>query len=107
MGMDLVDKMLLRIPWDEGIRRWRHLDGHEHKVDELTTRLPAAAPVLSAYASYLYMIGEAALPKAFMVVANQIEAGDAKRVTQRWKHHVLSGIPAQAICLRSAATLED
>ena len=76
MGMDLVDKMLLRIPWDEGIRRWRHLDGHEHKVDELTTRLPAAAPVLSAYASYLYMIGEAALPKAFMVVANQIEAGD-------------------------------
>ena len=61
-------------------RRWHHLDGHEDKVDEFTTRLPAAAPVLLAYASYLYRIGEGVLPKAFLVVASRLEAGDPKEL---------------------------
>ena len=75
-GSDLVDKLLFRVGWKEGVRRWHRLDGHEHKVDGFTTHLPVATPVLAAYASYLYAIGEGALPRAFMVVANQIETGD-------------------------------
>ena len=75
-GSDLVDKLLFRVGWKEGIRRWHRLDGHEHKVDGFTTHLPVATPILAAYASYLYTIGEGALPRAFMVVANQIETGD-------------------------------
>ena len=79
-GMNLIDKMLFRMHWDEGIRRWHRLDGHEHNVDDFTTRLPAAAPVLLAYCHYLYTIGERALPRAFMVVADRIGAGDPKEV---------------------------
>ena len=75
-GSDLIDKLLFRVGWKEGIRRWHRLDGHEHRVDGFTTHLPVATPVLAAYASYLYTIGEGALPRAFMVVANQIEMGD-------------------------------
>ena len=79
-GADLVDKLLFRVGWKVGIRRWHRLDGHEHKIDGFTTHLPVAAPVLAAYASYLYMIGEGALPRAFIVVANRIEAGDPKEL---------------------------
>ena len=75
-GSDLVDKLLFRVGWKEGIRRWHRLDGHEHRVDGFTTNLPVATPVLAAYASYLYTIGEGTLPRAFVVVANQIETGD-------------------------------
>ena len=76
VAMDLVDKMLFVLPWNEGIRHWRRLDGHEHDVDELATSLPVSRRVLSAYARYLYRIGERALPRAFTVVANRIETGD-------------------------------
>ena len=76
LGMELVDKLLFRVFWSQGTRRWHRLDGHEHKVDEFATRLPVTTPVLSAYASYLYRIGEGALPRAFMVVADKIGAGD-------------------------------
>ncbi len=76
-GSDLVDKLLFRVGWKEGIRRWHRLDGHEHRVDGFATHLPVVAPVLAAYASYLYTIGEGALPSAFMVVANQTKAGDS------------------------------
>ena len=76
VGMDLVDKLLLRMPWNDGVRRWHRLDGQEQSIDEFTTRLPVSTLVLSAYASYLYMSGDRALPRAFMVVANQVEAGD-------------------------------
>ena len=76
-GTDLVDKMLFRMHWNEGIRRWRRLDGHEQEVDDFIARLPVAAPVLLAYSYYLYMIGEGALPKAFKILANRLEVGNA------------------------------
>ena len=76
-GTDLVDKMLFRMHWNEGVRRWHHLGGHEQEVDEFMTRLPAAAPVLLAYSHYLYKIGEGALPRAFVVLANRLEVGNA------------------------------
>ena len=76
-GTDLIDKMLFRMHWDEGVRRWHRLGGHEQEVDEFITRLPAAAPVLLAYSYYLYKIGEGALPRAFVVLANRLEVGNA------------------------------
>ena len=75
--IDLINKMLFWIHWNEGIRRWRCLDGHEQEVDNFTTRLPAAALVLLAYSHYLYKIGEGALPRAFMILANRLEVGNA------------------------------
>ncbi|MCY4651722.1 MAG: hypothetical protein OXC95_01000, partial [Dehalococcoidia bacterium] len=76
-GADLVDKMLFRMHWNEGIRRWRRLDGHEQEVDDFIARLPATAPVLLAYCYYLYEIGEGALPGAFRILANRLEVGNS------------------------------
>ena len=74
---DLIDKMLFRMHWNEGTRRWHRLGGHEQEVDDFMIRLPAAAPVLLAYCHYLYKIGEGALPRAFIVLANRLEVGNA------------------------------
>ena len=74
---DLVDKMLFRVHWNEGTRRWHRLGGHEQEVDDFVIRLPAAAPVLLAYCHYLYKIGEGALPRAFTILANRLEDGNA------------------------------
>lgn len=76
-GSDLVDKMLFRMHWNEDIRHWKRLDGHEQEVDDFIIRLPASPAVLLAYSYYLYSIGEGALPKAFMVLANRLEVGNA------------------------------
>ncbi len=76
-GTELVDKMLFRLHWNEGVRRWHRLGGHEQEVDDFMTRLPAATPILLAYCHYLYKIGGGALPKAFIVLANRIDVGDA------------------------------
>ena len=74
---DLIDTMLFRMHWNEGTRRWHRLGGHEQEVDDFMIRLPAAAPVLLAYCHYLYKIGEGALPRAFIVLANRLEVGNA------------------------------
>ena len=76
-GMELVSKTLLGIPWEEGIRRWHRLDGHEHEIDEFVTNLPAVSPIVAAYARYLYEVGEGSLPDAFIVVAGRLLAGDS------------------------------
>ena len=76
-GADLVSKILFRLSWKEGVRRWHHLGGHEQDVDDFMSRLPATASVLQAYSHYLYEIGEGALPKAFIVLANRLEVGNA------------------------------
>ena len=79
-GTDLVEKMLLQTYWNEGVRHWRRLDGHEQEVDDFVTRLPVGRAALLAYSYYLYKVGEGALPKAFVVVANRMEGGDPREL---------------------------
>jgi hypothetical protein len=77
LGEELMDKMLFRTYWKEGVRRWSHLDGQEQRVNEFTTRLPAVSRVLLSYAYFLYKIGEGSLPNAFEVVADRLQVGDS------------------------------
>ena len=75
-GVELVDKMLLKMYWRDGLRSWPHLDGHEQQVNAFTTRLPATSPVLLSFAYYLYKVGERALPEAFATVVDRLQMGD-------------------------------
>lgn len=74
--MELVGKMLLGVPWKDGIRQWHRLDGHEYQIDEFVTGLPAISPIVAAYARYLYEVGEGSLPDAFLIVEDRLLAGD-------------------------------
>jgi hypothetical protein len=49
-------------------------------VDTLFEDLPACATVLDAYCRFLYTIGEKSLPRAFVVVANRLNAGKASQM---------------------------
>ena len=77
VGVELIDKMLFKMYWREGLRSWRHLDGHEHQVNAFTTRLPATSPILLSFVYYLYKVGEAELPEAFAAVADRLRMGSA------------------------------
>ena len=77
-GAALVDKMLFAIPWKEGIRNWRRLEGHEKDVDNFVARMPAVSAVMLAYIHYLHSIGGASLPDSFDVVANMLGNGDRR-----------------------------
>ena len=76
LRIELIDKMLFRTYWKEGLRSWSHLDGQEQRVNEFTTRLPSVSPVLLSFAHYLYKIGEGSLPNSFEVVADRLQVGD-------------------------------
>ena len=80
VGVELIDKMLFKMYWREGLRSWRHLDGHEHQVNAFTTRLPATSPVLLSFVYYLYKVGERALPEAFTSVADRLQMGNASEL---------------------------
>ena len=75
-GADLVNKVLLSTYWKEDVRHWSRLDGHEHEVNELAAKLPAASTVLEGYSRYLHAIGEKALPDAFTTVAKILDKAE-------------------------------
>ena len=75
-GVELVDRMLLKMYWRDGLRSWPHLDGHEQQVNAFTTHLPATSPVLLSFVYYLYKVGERALPEAFATVADRLQMGN-------------------------------
>ena len=74
-GMSLTDKILFGIPWNEGVRHWNRLEGHEEDVNALMAGLPAAAPILLAYTRFLDGIGSRSLPGAFTNVADLLRKG--------------------------------
>ena len=68
-GSELVSKVLLGLQWDQGVRGWNRLDGHEHEIGDLAAKLPASPIVLEGYTRFLHAIGEGALPRAFITVS--------------------------------------
>ncbi len=75
-GKELIGALFLGGYWKEDVRHWRRLEGHGHRVDELAARFRGSAVVFDAYCRFLYDIGETSLPKAFVILADSLAAGD-------------------------------
>ncbi len=76
IGKELIGAIFLGGYWEENIRHWPRLEGQGHRVDELATRFSGSAAVFDAYSRFLYDIGEASLPKAFVILVDSLAAGD-------------------------------
>ena len=76
MGVELLNKIFLSLPWKEGVRHWRRLEGQASRIDTLAKRLPVSAALLRAYCRFLYHIGEQSLPNAFILIADLLGAGN-------------------------------
>jgi len=72
---ELLRALFLGIPWRDGIRHWRRLDGATHRLDRLFLSLPFAPVVLQAYSRYLHTVGGQSLPQAFVLIAQQMKSG--------------------------------
>jgi hypothetical protein len=79
-GEDLLNAMFLGLDWKKGVRHWRRLDGHADQIDRLFKGLPPCAKALDAYCRFLYTIGNKSLPNAFIVIAERLEAGNAREM---------------------------
>jgi hypothetical protein len=80
---ELLRTLFFGLPWKDGVRHWRRLEGFADRVDILFESLPASAVVLDAYCCFLYTIGGQSLPHAFVVVAKQLQAGDAGQMLSK------------------------
>ena len=76
-GRELVGAIFLGQDWKDGVRHWRRLEGNAHRVDRLASNLAGSSRVLEAYTGFLHDVGESCLPKAFITVADSLEAGNA------------------------------
>ena len=67
IGRGMISAIFLGTRWNEGVRHWKSLEGHAHRVHALfeVEDLPSSSVVLDAYVRFLYHIGEQSLPKAF------------------------------------------
>lgn len=75
-GKELVGAMFLGNYWKENVRHWHRLEGQGHRVDELAARFLGSPAVFDAYCRFLYDIGETSLPRAFVILADSLAAGD-------------------------------
>jgi hypothetical protein len=75
-GKELVSAIFLGGGWKENVRHWRRLEGQAHRIDALASRFRGSATALEAYCRFLHDIGETSLPKAFVIVADSLAAGE-------------------------------
>jgi hypothetical protein len=87
-GRDLIRACFLNTRWKEGIRSWSRLGRHFAQVDRFFSDLPASGFALARYCHYLYHIGEASLPNAYMLIADKGGASLASHIEEddntRW-----------------------
>jgi hypothetical protein len=76
-GAELVRDMFLGLEWKKGVDHWSRLTGHADRIDDLFCSLPSGPCVMAAYVTYLSTIGTRALPGAFILLTQQLRAGDA------------------------------
>jgi hypothetical protein len=79
-GKELMDAIFLGTSWKEGVRDWRRLNGFADRIERLFESLPPSAASLESYCRFLYTVGSKSLPKAFLVIAKQLAAGDARKM---------------------------
>jgi len=77
-GKELLSALFLGIPWKDGVRHWRGLEGHARQVDELFDALAPSPTVLEKYLGLLYHVGEQSLPEAFIRVAARVKTGEVQ-----------------------------
>lgn len=75
-GKELVGAIFLGGYWKENAHHWRRLGGEGYRVDELAARFRGSAAVFDAYCRFLHDIGETSLPRAFVILADLLAAGD-------------------------------
>jgi len=75
-GKELVGAIFLGNYWKENVRHWHRLEVQGHRVDKLAARFRGSVTVFNAYCRFLYNIGETSLPKAFVLVADSLAAGE-------------------------------
>ena len=79
----LLRVLFLELPWKDRVHHWRRLEGFANRVDTLFESLPPCVTVLDAYCCFLYTIGEQSLPHSFIVIANRLQAGDARQMLSK------------------------
>ncbi|WP_019594344.1 hypothetical protein [Thioalkalivibrio sp. ALM2T] len=75
-GKELIGAIFLEGYWKEDVRHWRRLEGQGYRLDQLAERLQCSAVVFEAYCRFLYDIGEASFPGAFVILADLLAARD-------------------------------
>lgn len=76
-GKELVNAIFLGGGWKANLRHWRRLEGEGHRIDALARTFPGSTTAFEAYCRFLHDIGEHSLPKAFVILAESLAAGDA------------------------------
>jgi hypothetical protein len=75
----LLNKLLLGISWKDKVRYWPRLRDQENRVESLVKSIPATSAAFKAYCRFLYHVGEKALPKSFIVLAERLKTRDASQ----------------------------
>ena len=70
-GQEMMRQSFFGIDWRAGLRSWSRLGDRFSDVDRLFVALPRSGFVLECYAHYLYHIGAASLPGAFVLIADK------------------------------------
>ncbi|MCH9664521.1 MAG: ATP-binding protein [Gammaproteobacteria bacterium] len=73
---DIISSIFLNGGWNKNFRHWPKLSGNNHYIDELAAKLKFSTAVFNAYTVYLYEIGEASLPHAFVILADSLKSHD-------------------------------
>ena len=73
----VINSLFLGIGWKRGVRHWRHVDGNNHRVDNLFRALPLSPALIRAYSAYLYHVGESSLPQALETIAARLQAEES------------------------------
>lgn len=76
LGIELVDRLFLGVPWKDGVKHWNRLNGDARRVDELARRMPAVVPCMRAYSRYLYTVGNKSLPTTLETVNSILVKGN-------------------------------
>jgi len=82
---DLLRVLFFNIKWNQGIREWASLKGHEDDVGALFRRLEPSEELVEVFAEFLRTIGHVLLPNALEDVADKLAASEhlSDRAIQR------------------------
>lgn len=69
---ELLRGLFLGISWKPDARKWPPLVGHEEKVADFFSRLPASSSAVASYSMLLAKVGATALPGAIVSVAQKV-----------------------------------
>jgi hypothetical protein len=78
---DLLRSLFFNVKWNQGVREWASLKGHEDDVGSLFRRLEPSEVLIETFAEFLRTIGHGLLPDALGDVADKL--ADSVYLTER------------------------